>query len=220
MKAHEYNISSEKFVFRSTPEGLHDGKLETQPVSYLKDALNRFTKNKASIVAAVIIGLLLLFAIIGPMISPYTVSYFDTYYKFARPKSEFFYNISINTDLHIWDGGAEKDVNKATYEQYRAIEQEIGRKVIMTEPVRTEEVYMGKTTEKYQFRLDTYNSVGAIFIDTLSTADYEAIQKYQDEHNVQIILPITDPKRRPTAVQDEKNANIWYLTKNGKGGKS
>ena len=216
MKAHEYNISSEKFVFRTNAENLHDAALETKPVSYFKDAMNRFAKNKASIVAAIIILIIMLFSLFGSIITPYTVEYYDTNYKFARPKSQAFYNLSMNSNIHIWDGGAEKDVNKATYEIYRAIEQEMGRKVIMTEPKYTKEEYFGKTTEKYKFRLDTYNAVGAVFIDTLTTADYEAIQKYQDENNVQIILPITDPAKRPTAEQDLKNANIWFLTQDGK----
>ena len=59
MKAQDYKISSEKFVFRSQGDRLHDKKLETKPVSYFKDALNRFAKNKASIAATVIIGILI-----------------------------------------------------------------------------------------------------------------------------------------------------------------
>ena len=74
MKAQDYNISSEKFVFHSTNENIHDKKLETKPVTYFQDALRRFAKNKASIVAAVIIALFLLFSIIAPLLSPYTVS--------------------------------------------------------------------------------------------------------------------------------------------------
>ena len=69
MKPQDYQISSEKFVFCATDAKLHDKKLETKPVTYFRDALNRFAKNKASILAAVIIGLLLLFAIIGPFAS-------------------------------------------------------------------------------------------------------------------------------------------------------
>ena len=60
MKAQDYKISSEKFVFRSHGEKLHDKKLETKPVSYFKDALNRFAKNKASIVATFIIAIIIL----------------------------------------------------------------------------------------------------------------------------------------------------------------
>ena len=64
MKPQDFNISSEKLKFRSKDVTLHDTKLETKPVSYFKDALYRFTKNKASIVAAFIIAILIIFAIV------------------------------------------------------------------------------------------------------------------------------------------------------------
>ena len=54
----------------------------------------------------------------------------------------------------------------------------------------------------------------------LTTAEYQAIQAYQDEHKVQIIFPITDPELRPEAEQDLSNANIWYKTKLGGGRKT
>lgn len=215
MKAQDYQISSEKFVFHKTDGNLHDTKLETKPVTYFRDALNRFTRNKASFLAFFIIVLLVLFAVIVPMLTPYTVSYSDSYYRFAMPKNQLFYDLGI----HFWDGGTNKTVNKTTYDLYRGIEVEIGRKVIMTEPKIVEETYMGKTSKQYAFRLDTYNMVGAKFIQ-VSTAQYQAIQQYQDENNVQIILPITDPAQRPQAEQDLAEANIWYKTKLGAGRKT
>ena len=36
MKAQDYKISSEKFVFRSENANLHDKKLETKPVTYFR----------------------------------------------------------------------------------------------------------------------------------------------------------------------------------------
>ena len=107
MRAEDYKISSEKFVFHSTEGKLHDEKLETKPVSYFRDALNRFTRNKGSILAFVIIVLLVLFAIITPIASPYTVAYHDAYYKFVLPRNPIFYDMGIK----FWDGGAEKEVN-------------------------------------------------------------------------------------------------------------
>ncbi|MBR5143448.1 MAG: hypothetical protein IKW53_00205 [Clostridia bacterium] len=194
MKAQDYVISSEKFVFRSDAEKIHDTKLETKPVSYFRDALNRFTRNKASIVATVIIGLLVLFAIIGPILSPYTVAYEDKVYAFARPKNELFYNLGIP----FWDGGAEKTVNEHTYRLYRAIEQELGTEIIMSEPVESVKDYMGKQTKMYSFRVNTYTVVGAKFV-LLSTAEYQALQAYQDETGIQVILPITNLNDRPAA---------------------
>ena len=215
MKAQDYKISAEKFVFHSTGENLHDTKLETKPVSYFRDALNRFAKNKASIVATVIIVLLVLLAIIGPMVTPYTVAYEDAYYAYVLPKNKLFHTLGIP----FWDGGQNKEVNKATYEQFRAIQIETRREVIMNEPKLKTKEYMGKTSELYKFRLDTYNAVGVKYV-LLSTAQYQALQAYQDEKGVQVILPITDTKLRPEAEQDKTNANIWYQTKLGAGRKT
>jgi oligopeptide transport system permease protein len=215
MKAQDYKISSEKFVFSSTGATIHDKKLETKPVTYFQDALRRFAKNKASIVATVIIAILVLFAILGPVFSPFTVAYEDANYSFVLPRNELF----VKMGIHFWDGGQNKNINKATYDLYRGIQEETRRTVIMTEPVVTTETYMGKSSEMYEFRLDTYNAVGVKYV-LLSTAEYEALQKYQDENKVQVIMPITDPDKRPEAEQDKNNANIWYRTKLGGGRKT
>ena len=215
MKAQDYVISKDKFVFHNNSDKIHDQKLETKPVTYFQDALNRFARNKASIVATAIIIILVLFAILGPIFSSYTVSYEDANFAFARPKNKIFFNLGIP----FWDGGTNKEVSQMAYDQYRAIEQELGTKLFMNEPVKTEEEYMGKTKVLYTFRLDTYTSVGATY-EILTDAQYKALQAYQDENNVQIILPITDPKQRPEAEQDQNNANIWYKTKLGAGRKT
>ena len=175
MKAQDYVISKEKFTFHVTEGKIHDKKLETKPVTYFRDALNRFTRNKGSILAFCIIVVMVIFAVITPMLSPYTVSYHDPYYKFILPRNQLFYEMGIP----FWDGGAEKEVNKMTYDIYRGIQEETGRNVIMNEPVVVSEEYMGKTKELYQFRLDTYNAVGVHDV-TLSTAQYQALQQYQD----------------------------------------
>ena len=218
MKAQDYQISSEKFVFRSTDEKIHDKKFETKPVTYFQDALRRFAKNKASIVAAAIIALLLLFAIIAPILSPYTVSYEDRNYKYALPRNE----LCVKLGLNFWDGGKTTQVNEETFFTYQAIEQETGKKVILSDPediIITEEIYFGKTKKLYTFRSDTYADVGVVF-DDLTVEEYEALQKYQDENNVQIILPAIDSSKSAVADQDENNANLWYQTKIGKGRKT
>ena len=215
MKAQDYQISSEKFVFHTTEGKLHDNKLETKRLTYFQDAMKRFAKNKASIVAFVVIAIMLLFAILAPFMTPYKVSYADGYYRFMLPKNELFYELGIP----FWDGGQNKEVNKATYDLYMGVQMETGRKVIMTEPKEVKETYMGKTRTLYRFRLDTVNAVGVQYME-VSTAQYDAIQAFQDENNVQIIYPITDPKLRPEAEQDQNNGNIWYLTELGAGRKT
>ena len=75
MRPEDYNISKELLTFKEQDGNIHDQKLDTKPVGYFKDAFNRFKRNKASIVATIIIGILILFAIIVPIFSNYRVSY-------------------------------------------------------------------------------------------------------------------------------------------------
>ncbi len=219
MKASDYQISKEKFVLRSVDARLHDSKLETKPVSYFRDALHRFARNKASVVAFVIISILLLFALIGPMISPYQVKDKDMNYAYVLPRN----SICVENGWHFWDGGQNKSVSEATFEEFRGIQEELSkvdpsRKVIMTEPKVTEEKYFMTIKKTYEFRLDTYNAVGFKYL-TLTEEQYVKLQEYQDKNQVQVIYPITDPALRPQTVQDVNNANIWYQTKLGKGNK-
>ena len=74
------NIPKEKFEFFDRSEAIHDKKLETKPVGYFKDAMMRFCRNKSSLTAAVIIAMLLAFALIVPLVSHnnYTKSKTDT----------------------------------------------------------------------------------------------------------------------------------------------
>ena len=71
------NIPKEKFVLTNVGEKLSDKKLETKPIGYFKDAMIRFRKNKSSVAAAVIILILMLYALIVPILSNYDVSFRD-----------------------------------------------------------------------------------------------------------------------------------------------
>ena len=210
MKAHEYNISSEKFKFVQNNDKIHDKELSTKPVSYLKDAFSRFKKNKGSIVAACIIMVLVLFAIIGPIASPYTVAYNDPYFKLALPKNEIFYNLGINA----WDGCFNDEINETNYLYYNAISLE---NVEGKGPIRQFKGTITKLNFKkqevtyYKVRIDSYRKTGNIFL-SVTEEQYQAIQKYQNETGIQIIYPMTEISLRPESEVDKGNANYWYKT--------
>lgn len=211
MKAQDYNISSEKFKFRSMDENIHDKKLETKPIGYFKDALYRFTRNKGSIVAAFIIGFLLIFSLVGPYLTPYKVADKDAYYANVLPRSEFFAKLGIG----FWDGTQKvKGASKVTLEKLLAIEQETGADVIIGDYEETEVEKKGKTTYEYTYRQDTYAKIGVIMLSSMSNEEYLAIQKYQNETGIQVIYPITEKKLRTKAVSEQSNANIWFKTGN------
>ena len=64
--ANEYmNIPKEKFSFVHENDRIHDKKFEDKPIGYFKDAWIRFRKSRASVVAAIIIVLIILFSFLG-----------------------------------------------------------------------------------------------------------------------------------------------------------
>lgn len=210
MRPEEYVIKKDKFVFCS-PEGkIHDLKLETKPLSYFQDAFIRFKRNKASITAAIIIGLLILFAIFVPIFSPYTVSYSDTYYRYMTPRNELF----VKMGVHFWDGTRIKESGAQDLYYYRAINIETGRQAIVDD--KYEEIIKtnpaGQKISNYRYRVDNYYAIGVIFL-TVDEAQYKSIQAYQDETGIQVIYPISDPKERPSSIQDQNSlGNYWYKT--------
>lgn len=212
MKPNEIKLPKDKFVFASSEGRLHDKELVTKPVSYFRDAWNRFKRNKASIAATIVIAFLVLYALIVPFISPYTVSYSDEYYRYTAPK--------VFENIDFLDGCREKYVNEQTFSYYYAMGVETGHNAIKDQEFTTEQTVdaYNRNTTMYTFRLDTYHENGVKF-KTVTLEEYLAIQKYQDEKGVQIIYPITREGDRPDAVQDEKDANYWYKTTT-KGGKT
>lgn len=200
------NIPLEKFAFARTEDLAHDKKPETKPVGYFQDALRRFAKNKGAIVAAVIILIMLLFAIIVPFFTQYTVSYFDIYYAYTQPRCKLFENTSF------WDGCKEQETNLKTFMYYYAMGEETGHNAVKNQE------YTMTEDGSYRYRLDTYHMNGVVY-KNLSLDEYEDLQRYQNETGIQVIYPMVAKRDRPTAADYEQDGNIYYKTEE-KGGKT
>ena len=75
MDKKEYmNIPAEKFQFVDQGDRIHDNKFDTKPIGYFKDVWLRFCRNKSSVVAAIIILVLVLYAIFVPIFCETTYS--------------------------------------------------------------------------------------------------------------------------------------------------
>ena len=209
MKPNEYQISNEKFVFVKNDGKLHDKELVTKPVSYLRDAFNRFKRNKASIIAAVIIAVLVLFAIIGPWTTNYSVGYKDPYYAYCLPKNKLFSDAGAD----FWDGCKTNTYTKQSFLYYYAMGEETGNYAVKRQEYELVQKVLpnGKKSSLYQVRLDSYNAVGVVFKE-LTVNEYLALQAYQDETGIQVIYPMTDPAKRPVSPMDNKDANFWFET--------
>ena len=204
MQNNEYlNIPKEKFEFAAHGEKIYDKKLDTKPIGYFKDAWIRFRKNKSSVVAACIIVVLVLFAIIVPMVSGYTVDDRDGYYSTMLPKNELFEGTGF------WDGTKVVKMNKTAYDYRVAIGLESGNKVIIGKPTVTKDA---EGNDIYEARVDVYNEVGYIYLN-LTKAEYVALQEYQDANQVQIMYPIPQNYKTNYSIGNS-GANFWYKLEN------
>ena len=200
----QVNITPDKFKFVGGGAAIHDEKFETKPVGYFKDAFRRFCKNKSSVVAAVIIAFLLLFAAIGPFLTPFDVTFSDVNMMNKLPKSTVFSFLG-------WDGCKNESVKDADFIRYSAIEAETGEKVIVkNRGSKIVETQMGINVNRsryYDVYVDGYTKTTMVFVQ-LTVEQYAELQKYQDEHKVQIIYPaVTD---NDGIYKDD--ANVWYKT--------
>jgi len=62
------SIKEDDFKLVQSDKTIHDQKFETKPTTFLKDCFRRFVKNKSSVVAAFILGILILMSIFVPII--------------------------------------------------------------------------------------------------------------------------------------------------------
>ena len=157
------DIPKSKFALAGENRRITDTKFETKPVGYFKDAFNRFKKNKSSLVAAIIIIILFLFALIVPFFSNYTVNFRDGYYKMLLPKSKLLSFIG-------WDGCSWYTVSQAGYDSYAAIGYEYGSSSIKKEEPAVVEEGTGKAY--YRVYIDSYEKVGFAYVVILLDQPY------------------------------------------------
>ena len=224
------SIPKEKFEFAQMGADLHDEKFKTKSRSYMQDAFIRFKKNKSSVVAACIIAFLILFSIVSPIISPYSVHDTNNVYVKMPPFVEPIANMGIG----ILDGSLIlESQGENQLIALKAIGQETGHDPIIeiTGTKIVMERDRGKDVPKtyYSVNVNAYYQIG-IRYQNFSFEEYEALQKWQDENKVQVIYPWVEPidvyfpnldKSDAAAVKAAKkklsdaninlNANVWYV---------
>lgn len=93
----EFKPSADDFTLAQSNIKIHDQKFQTKTTTYAKDAFKRFCKNKSSVVAAFIIGFLILCSIFVPIISPYETDTPQPTHNLLRPKL-------FKAGTGFWDG--------------------------------------------------------------------------------------------------------------------
>ncbi len=101
-------VTDQDFQLVNTSDYSHDQKFETKPTTFLKDSVKRFSKNKSSVVATYILGILLLGSVLIPIIDRSDVSVPSPYQTYLEPKL-------FDAGTGFWDGTREY-VDIAYYE--------------------------------------------------------------------------------------------------------
>ena len=209
-------IPQEKFAYVQLDAKLHDQAQNYKPIGYFKDAWMRFRKNKASVAAAIIIVLVIIFSLVGPMLSGFTMSDVDGIYAKGRPICTLF------KDAGFWDGGYESRYNNKylfylvgigmaaedtegtgdiSWEQ--ALESEYAPLMEIGEP------YTEGGTEYRDCRVDSYMMVGFRYV-SLTQAQYDALVAWEEETGIQVMYPMIDTKSKYCDVNNADDANFWY----------
>ncbi len=204
-----------KDLFKEVPDrkDLHDQAFETKPVSFLRDSLNRFAKNKASIVAAVIILIIALYAIIVPFVTPtahvsgpdYTEGFKDTEFSNVLPYCSWFKGSGF------WDGTKTISVSENDYKTLQYDDSNYSYFVKLEDKKETS-VTIGsvtKTSTIYNIRIDTY-AVGNKEV-SLTKEEYENLKANDVERKKQglssIIKPSVDVETYLTSYKEELEAD-------------
>lgn len=213
------DIPKEKFSFAAVDPNIHDTKFETKPIGYFKDAWIRFRKNKASVTGAVIIVIIILFSLITPFVSPYSVNFSATAYSKKLPRNAFLSNFGIcdgiktrqaNNNAYariigIGIGAADTDGTGATLEEGLANEYSPAKSI--------GDMYVTEEKEYRDIDVDVYLEVGFRYL-TLTDDEYNKVIAWQQETGKQIIYPMVDTYSE--YCYDVNDANYWYKTKPGK----
>ena len=91
--------NSQDFVFVQEKSTIVDIKLKTKPTTFFKDAMRRFVKNKASVLAASVIGFLVTLSILVPILNPNDIVNSNSALKFLPPRWAVFENFGIKYRL-------------------------------------------------------------------------------------------------------------------------
>ena len=227
--AKELNINlipKEKLVFANTGEKIRDQKFEDKPIGYFHDAWNRFCKNKASIVAAVIIICIILFAIIVPFLNASgSGTSADTRYMKKTPRNLLLSKIGIATGYEtseyrdtaliqfaaIGIGSREDLLNIPTIGDALAEDD-------FLQPVKkindAYSVQQGKNkTLFYDATVDTYLQVGFTF-EYIEQSEYSRILAWQEETGIQVLYPMIEENEYNFyySTSGVSDPNWWYKT--------
>ena len=201
------HIPQEQFRFVQMDANLRDKRLETKARSFFQDAMIRFRKNKSSVIAAWILLMLVVFALVSPIVSPYGIEdrdpLFINYPAYVPAIAEKGWGILDGAKVHA-------SQNDAAMNHWKGIAQETGMDPVLgvVATHETEVLYRGKWVTRYTYDLEVnrYYELGIEYW-TLNYQEFQKIQDWQNETGIQVIYPWVEY----SAIQDIRdNPDLWY----------
>ena len=97
VECQDQSISKDDFKLIDTDSIVHEQKFETKPTTFIKDCFRRFKKNKSSVVAAFILGFLLIMSVFIPAVDRNDITT-------PHPESTYLSPKLFNSGAGFWDG--------------------------------------------------------------------------------------------------------------------
>ena len=98
----DVEINDDDFTLTQIDTTVHEQKFQTKPTTFLKDSLKRFRKNKSSVVAAYILGGLLLMSFVVPLVDTSNT-------EKPHPEEIYLSPKLFNSGTGFWDGTVKYD---------------------------------------------------------------------------------------------------------------
>jgi len=220
-KIAEMHIPAEKFEFVNHGERIKDKVFEDKPIGYFKDAWIRFCKNKASVVASIIIVGIVLYAFLLPIFNTrYDSRFMDSYYAKKAPRvlalrqfgiadggvdrnfseKALVKAVAVGVGAEDWEGKGNVTVAEGLESYYQPM-LEIG------DPVETKK---GKNISRnYAGRIDVYLELGFMY-QSIPQSEYQKIRDWEAETGLHVLYPLVADNNYNMDVSD---ANNWYKAK-------
>lgn len=218
------NIPKEKFEFVHTGERITDKKFVDKPIGYFKDALLRFCRNKASIVAAIIIVIIFLFAFLTPLFTfNYTAQFMDTYYQKLPPRNALLGKLGIADGTRTDSDFSEKDLitlygigvgaenwdgHKVTIAEGKASDYQPVKKLLSTKTNSITQALL------YSAKVEKYLNVGFLFIN-IEQSEYAKIREWEEQTGLHVLYPLIENNEYNPYAGNSANlsaGNYWYKT--------
>ncbi|MCR5309286.1 MAG: ABC transporter permease subunit [Bacilli bacterium] len=159
--------------------------------SFFKDCFKAFAKNKASLIAAIVLSIIALFAIITPIASPFTKIDSLSYNIDGSRLSNIHPKNLMFEGSGFWDGTYEKKINDADYYVYKFYDTENKPIIKDNGEIKDVEMEMLNASQKiHSVTLDSY-AVGSSYI-SLNKEDYFKLEEYCNNTGKNIIQDYVD----------------------------